>query len=86
MTENVENLLLEQLRLLRNEVKSQGIKSDEQFQTLALRLSSIEERLTLLERAVINIHGDIGAVHVRLDRLDGRTSRIERRLDLNETV
>lgn len=86
MTENVGNLLLEHLRLLRNEVKTQGMKSDEQFQTIVARLSSVDERLTLLKKAVINIHGDIGAVHVRLDRLDARVNRIEHRLELNEAV
>ena len=84
MADNVENLVLEHLRLLRNEVRDQGAKMDEQFQTIRLRLGSIEERLTLLERAVINIHGDMGAVNTRLDSLDSRVDRIERRLELRE--
>ena len=37
MTDNVENLILEHLKLLRNEVKAQGIKMDEQFESIRLR-------------------------------------------------
>jgi hypothetical protein len=85
MTENVENLVLEHLRLLRNEVKAQGVRLDEGVQMICQRLSSVEERLTLVERAVINIHGDIAAVHVRLDQMNGRVDRIERRLELRES-
>ena len=33
MTDNVENLILENLKLLRNEVKAQGVKMDEPIRT-----------------------------------------------------
>jgi len=51
-----------------------------------LRLGSVEERLTLVERGVVNIHGDNVAVHNRLDRLDARVERIERRLELRVEI
>ena len=52
MTDNVENPILEHLKLLRNEVKAHGVKMDDQFESIRLRLSSIERQM---ER----IHTDI---------------------------
>jgi len=75
MTDNVENLILEHLRLLRNEVKAQGIKMDEQFEAVRLRLSSIEGQMA-------GIHADIAIMHGRMDKFEGRLDRIERRLEL----
>ena len=44
MIDNVDNLVLEMLKLLRNEVKSLGVKMDEQFESVRLRLGSMENR------------------------------------------
>ncbi len=49
MPDNVENLVLEILRTLGNEVKSHSVKMDEQFESVRLRLSSIESHLVSLQ-------------------------------------
>jgi len=77
MTDNVENLILEHLKLLRNEVKAQGIKMDEQFESVRLRLSSIEGQMA-------GIHSDIAIIHGRMDKLESRLDRIERGLELRD--
>ena len=80
MTENVENLILEHLKMLRNEVKAQGIKMDEQFDSIRLRLGSIESQLA-------GIHADVAVIHGRMDKFESRLDRIERRLELrNESL
>ena len=63
MTENVENLVLEMLKALRNEVKSQGVRMDEQFESVRLRLSSMENHLAGLQREVAGLHADVAIVH-----------------------
>lgn len=78
MTETIENLVLEHLKLLRNEVKFQGIKMDEQFESVRLRLSSIESQL-------VGIHADIAILHGRMDKFETRLDRIDRRLELTPT-
>lgn len=77
MTDNGENLILEHLKLLRSEVRAQGVKMDEQFESIRLRLSSIEGQMT-------GIHTDIAIVHNRMDRFETRFDHIERRLELSE--
>ncbi|HLF96360.1 MAG TPA: hypothetical protein VI457_04375 [Methylococcaceae bacterium] len=78
MTDNVENLILEHLKHLRNELKAQGIKMDDQFENVRLRLGSIESQLA-------GIHGDVAILHSRMDKIDSRLDRIERRLELAES-
>ncbi len=78
MTENVESLILEHLRAIRGDIA----KLSEKIDVLTYRTGSIEERLTLVERGVANLHADIAAIQQRLDRQNDRLERIERRLDL----
>ena len=73
MSANVENLVLEQLRLIRASMQRMELDVGE----LKLRMSAVEQS-----------HGQIvtllGALNGRIDRLDERVGRIERRLDLVE--
>ncbi len=75
MTDNAENLILEHLKLLRNEVKAQSVNMDEQFESIRLRLSSIENQMA-------GIHTDIAIMNSRIDKFESRLDRIERRLEL----
>ncbi len=84
MADDVENLVLEMLKSLRNEVRSLGMKMDEQFESVRLRLGSMETHLAGLQREVAGIHADVAIVHGRMDRLETRLDRIERRLDLRD--
>jgi predicted nucleic acid-binding Zn-ribbon protein len=84
MTDNVENLILEMLKARRNEVKALGVKMDEQFESVRLRLGSMESHLAGLQREVAGIHADVAIVHGRMDKLETRLDRIERRLELRD--
>ena len=77
MTDNVENLVLEMLKALRNEVKSLSVKMDEQFESMRLRMSSIENHL-------VGLHADVAIIHGRMDKFETRLDRIERRLELRD--
>jgi hypothetical protein len=80
MTENVEILVLEPLRRLSSE-----------FDAMALETSDIKSRLTSMDENPGLIRTDVGHPHTmcanqgrRLDRMEGRLGRIERRPDLVE--
>jgi predicted nuclease with TOPRIM domain len=71
MTENVESLILEHLRILR---EGQD-RVEREVRELKTRVGSLEEHVALL-------HADMVGLSKRLDRLDERVERIERRLNL----
>jgi len=73
MTENVENLILEHLRHIRGRVDQMA----EELGTVKLRLSSLEAQ-------VAGLHGDNAISHQRMDSIDRRLERVERRLDLHQ--
>lgn len=77
MADNVENLILEHLKALRNDLR--------EFKTEAMAdLSMIKYRLTSLESQVASIHSDMALIHGRIDRVDAHIDRIERRLELRD--
>ena len=77
MIENVENLILEHLKALRNDLRD--------FKTEATaELVMIKQRLTSLEGQVAGVHTDMALIHGRIDRVDSRMDRIERRLELRD--
>lgn len=73
MTENIENLILEQLRAIRGDIARVERKVDD----LVLRVNSLEQKVGQLHVDLVNIHG-------RLDHHEQRLARIERRLELRE--
>ncbi|RKT43732.1 hypothetical protein [Thiocapsa rosea] len=73
MTDHVENLILEHLRHIRARIDQMA----EDTSTIKLRLSSLESQ-------VAGLHGDNAIAHQRMDQIEGRLGRIERRLDLHE--
>lgn len=78
MTENVENLVLEHLRALR---EGQA-RIEHKIDGLTLRVGSLEGQVALLHKSVAFIHDDIAGLNQRFDHLIVRVERIERRLDL----
>ncbi len=77
MTDNIENLILEYLKNLRNDLRD--------FKTESLEeLKMIKHRMTSLEGQTASIHADMALIHTRIDRVDIKMERIERRLELNE--
>ena len=49
---------------------------------IEVRLGEVIERLGRLERLTADLHGDFAGQSVRIDSLDTRLERVERRLDL----
>ena len=82
MTDNVENLLLEHLKALRNEMR----EFRNEFHTES---ENLKQRMSALETAMINVKREVTAGdetdarhQVQLDQLVERIRRIEKRLDL----
>lgn len=74
MTQNVENLILEQFRRLNQRLDKKDIEDLER----SMRLSSVDEHLAGLMMSVAGINN-------RLDRMEERLGRIERRLELSDS-
>ena len=81
MTEDVENLVLEHLKALRNELRDFRADTSDNFMQVKARLQSLEERLNLAEKGIANIHGDHALIQLRLDKQGDRLERIEKRLE-----
>lgn len=73
MSDERGDLILNMLRAIRAEQSAQREKLDE-----------IIVRLGRLEREIAGLHGDYAGLPVRLDNLDRRVGRIERRSELVE--
>jgi chromosome segregation ATPase len=83
--ENVDSLVLEHLKALRNELRDFRQETREEFAALKNRVGSLEDQIANLHKQVASLHGDIAVIHARLDRIDNRLDRIETRLELVET-
>ena len=73
MTDNVENIILEQFRRLNARLD----RKDAEDLEVKMRLSSIDDHLAGMMMSVAGINS-------RLDRLEERVGRIERRSDLTD--
>ncbi|WP_231621586.1 hypothetical protein [Sphingomonas sp. 37zxx] len=71
--ENVENLVLEQLRRL-----------NARFDKFELEVVDLKMRMTSADEHLGGIMMSVSGINNRLDRLDERVGRIERRLDLTD--
>lgn len=78
MTDETANLLLEMLQRMR--VDMDLMRSD--IRDIKLRMTSLEESIAGLRGDIANLH-TVAALHAgRMDRIEDRLARIERRLDL----
>ncbi len=73
MTEKTENLILEILKRMQGDTAD--IKAD---------VSDIKLRVTATEEHLATMMMSIAGLNSRMDKLDGRVLRIERRLELTE--
>ncbi len=71
MTDEVGNLVLEQLRLMRASM-----------QKLEFDMADVKVRVSMLETNTGQVITALGALNARMDRFDERLARVERRLDL----
>lgn len=80
MTEEVNNLILEHLRHIRGRVD----QISEDMKDVKLRLSAVENGLSLVRREIVLGDETDYRQQVSIDRLVERVQRIERRLDLQD--
>ncbi|WP_123105014.1 hypothetical protein [Acidithiobacillus sulfuriphilus] len=82
MTDNIENLLLEHLKALRNEVAILRIEMHDEFRDLKQRVTSLEAALVRLRGDLVGMQEDAYRQQSRIDQIVDRIERIERRLEL----
>jgi archaellum component FlaC len=75
MTENVENLTLQFMRRL-----------DTRLDRLEHNIDDIKLRMTATEEHLASIMMSIAGVNSRMDKIDQRLTRVERRLDLTDVA
>ena len=75
MTDATDSLVIEHLRAIRTAID--GLRDDNK---------EFRSRIGGLERSVADMHGQSAEHSVRMDKIITRLDRIERRLDLNETM
>lgn len=82
MTDNVENLLLEMLKGLRNDLKEFRSRYEDDMDDLKARMTSLESSMIGVKREIN--HGDEtdARQQVSLDKLVKRIEKIEHRLEL----
>ncbi|MBI5658704.1 MAG: hypothetical protein HZC43_03950 [Nitrosomonadales bacterium] len=73
--DEIDNIIIEHLKALRNEMKDFRQETREELQTIKMRLNSVK-------RGLAGTHDDSVILQTRLDRVDGRIDRIEKRLEL----
>lgn len=82
MTENVENLILEMLKGLRNELKDFRTRYDIDTADLKQRMTSIERGIGGMKREAAELYDDHARQQSAIDRLSERLDRVEKRLEL----
>jgi uncharacterized coiled-coil protein SlyX len=81
MTENVENLVLEHLRALRNELREFRTRHNEDMSDIKQRLTMLERGIGGMKRDTAELYDDHARQQAGIDRLAERVDRLERRLE-----
>jgi uncharacterized coiled-coil protein SlyX len=80
MTDNIESLVLENLRAIR----ATQDKHTERFTRIESRISNLELTVAGMRRDLAHMYGEIVEEHAHTDQLVARIERIERRLELQD--
>ena len=75
MTDESGNIVIEHLNALRNELRDFRHEARSEFETMKMRLNSVE-------KGVAGMHEDNAILHTRIDRVDSHINKIEARLEL----
>ena len=75
MNADAESPALDRLRAIRSEIGDLR----REFRT---ELGDLRQRVSSIERHLVNLQSDVAVVHQRFDHLSERCERIERRLEL----
>lgn len=84
MTDSTENLVLEQLRGLRNQIEEMRTEMRSEFQDVKHRLGRLEIAITVSRRDNIGTQEDVYRQQAAMERMNARIERIEKRLELTD--
>ena len=82
MSDNVDNLIIEHLKALRNEVREFRMVNTEEHNDLKARLSHLEAELLGIKRNELEIASEGARQQISIDQIMQRIEKIERRLEL----
>lgn len=80
--ENVENLVLEQLRALRNEILAFRSENQGEFSEIKHRLTRVESSIAHMRGESVGTQEDVYRQQGVIDSIKERLQRIEKRLEL----
>lgn len=83
MTDNVENIVLEHLRALRNDLREFRTRHDQDMSDIKQRLTTLERGIGGMKRDTAELYDDHARQQASIDRLAERIDRLERRLELS---
>ena len=82
MSDNVQNLVLEHLRILCNELRDFRSRHEEDMADIKHRMTMLERGVSSMKREGAELFEDHARQQAAIDRLVERVNRIERRLEL----
>ncbi len=85
MIDNVENLILEHLKALRNELRDFRARHEQDMDDLKFRLVTIERGQAGMKHEAADQYDNYIRQQVNIDQLTKRIERIERRLELSDS-
>lgn len=83
MTAEIENLVLEHLKALRNEVREFRVRMEDDLKDVKLRLASLERGQAKSHAQFAGLYGESARQQSSIERLAEPIERIERRLELS---
>ncbi len=84
MADNIEHLILEQFRAMRNQVAGLQTEMRAEFADVKHRINRLESAVAGIRRDEAGQAEDIARQQASIDRIVERLQRIERRLELND--
>lgn len=85
MSENVDNLILEQLRTLRNEMLAFRSENQSEFSEIKHRLTRVESSIASMRGENVGTQEDVYRQQGVIDQIKERLQRIEKRLEIANT-
>lgn len=82
MSENVDNLVLEQLRALRNEILAFRSENQSEFSEIKHRLTRVESSIASMRGENVGTQEDVYRQQGVIDSIKERLQRIEKRLEI----
>lgn len=82
MSDNIDNLVLEQLRALRNEILAFRSENQSEFSEVKHRLTRVESSLASMRGENVGTQEDVYRQQGVIDSIKERLQRIEKRLEI----